>query len=83
LNERIEVEARLDNEGRLLPRAFTWRGRRYEIVSHGRHWKVREEFHFLVMAPGDRTFELVHSPEASSWRMRRSPGDFGKTRHKA
>jgi len=77
LNERIEVEAGLDDQGRLLPRAFTWRGRNYATVGYGRKWSEGAGRHVLVMAPGDKTFEIANNSQDSSWRMVRSPRDFG------
>ena len=77
MKEHIEVETGLDSEGSLLPRAFTWRGERFAILSFGRRWSVGSRRHVLVKAPGDKTFEIVYDAQDSSWWMVRSPRDFG------
>ena len=77
MNEPVDVEARFHPDGRVEPRAFLWRGRRYLVTALGRTWEEGDERRFLVMTPGDQVFELAYRPAEAAWRLRRTPESFG------
>ena len=71
LHEPTEVVARIDADGRPVPHAFTWQGRRLTIADPGRRWEKEGPDgpirHFLVMiADGDR-FELTQHASTGRW----------------
>jgi hypothetical protein len=70
--EPIEVEVRVDADGRATPRAFTWRGQRMSVVGVGRRWVEADGEHTLVMTPGERVFELLRLPDGR-WGIVRAP----------
>lgn len=74
--DSIEVTARFDAEGKITPLSFTWRGREYPVDSTGRRWEDEAGLHILVMAPGERVYELVFAPAARRWFL----GLFGRDR---
>lgn len=76
MSDHIQVEVRID-DGQPRPAAFTWNGRRFDIYHHGRQWDEGDGHHFLVMTQDRRPFELVHSDVNGSWRLAKSPVDFG------
>ena len=71
--EALEVIARFDRQGKTTPLNFIWRGREYPVISVGRGWQDEAGQHILVMAPGERVFELVFSASDMRWFM----GRFG------
>jgi hypothetical protein len=77
VNEPILVEARAGRNGRLRPRSFLWRERRYTVASVGRQWTHSGETHILVMAEGSGTFELGFAADTGAWRLVRSPEQLG------
>ncbi len=77
MNEIIDVEIRVQSDGTLRPKAFRWRGRRYEIASVGRRWMHEGVEHVLVMAPEGMSFELAYVHADGAWHLLREPGDFG------
>lgn len=72
---KLKVEAGPDG---LFPKSFEWHGRRQEVISIGRRWDVDDELFMLVMTSQDDIFELAFNPFKQTWRMLRSPQDFGK-----
>lgn len=69
LNEPTEVEALFDAEGRVQVRSFTWKGRRWPVVSQGRQWTDEAgRRHTLVMTVRERVYELAYAAEAG-WRV--------------
>jgi hypothetical protein len=76
MSEPIPVEARFEPDGRLIPLAFEWQGKRHNIESLGRQWQEGKAHHFLVMAPGNQVFELVYLQGESKWQLNRNPSDF-------
>jgi hypothetical protein len=77
MNEIINVEIRVQADGTLQPKAFRWRERRYEISSIGRRWRHEGGEHMLVMAPEGMPFELAYVHADGTWRLLRTPDDFG------
>lgn len=63
----IQVTAHFDEEGKIRPLRFTWRGSDYQVESTGRHWQASDGRHILVMVPGGRIFELVYIPTEGRW----------------
>jgi len=68
--EPVEVMARFDAEGQLLPLSFSWQGQSYAVNSTGRRWQDDAGQHILVMVPGDRVFELAYAPAEMRWYLR-------------
>jgi hypothetical protein len=77
VRERVSVEARLEADGRLRPRAFEWKGRRFQVASLGRQWQEGSVQHFLVMTSEEAVFELAYASEAAAgeWWLLRAPKD--------
>lgn len=71
--EPIEVTARFEPEGKIVPLSFTWQGQTYPVDSTGRHWEDQAGLHTLVMVPGERVYELIFIRAESRWYLRR-PG---------
>jgi hypothetical protein len=69
----IEVTARFDPQGKIIPLSFTWRGHTYRVDSTGRRWRDEAGHHILVMAPIEQVFELLFVPEEQRWYLGR-PG---------
>ncbi len=80
MRQPVTVEARFDQEGRILPLAFHWDDRRYLIQDHGRQWEADGERRFLVRVGGEGTFELGYDPATGRWSLIRGPEHFGPKR---
>ncbi len=80
MNEAIEVEARFTAEGRILPKSFVWRERRYALAAIGRQWEEDGERRFLVMTADEQVYDLAYLPAEAAWRLRRTPQHFGSKR---
>jgi hypothetical protein len=65
--EAVEVTARYDKEGKVTPLRFTWQGREYMVEGTGRRWQAQDGLHLLVMAAGERVFELLFVPQNGRW----------------
>ena len=69
------VEARFDEEGRITPTAFSWRGRDVRISDVGRRWieprGSHQLRHYLVMTPAQDTFELCLDTGTLQWKITR------------
>ena len=69
------VEARFDEEGRVTPTAFRWRGRDVRINDIGRRWTEphgpHQLRHYLVMTPAQDTFELHLDTGTLQWKITR------------
>jgi hypothetical protein len=81
VGESVSVEARQRPDGRLLPSAFSWQGRRYVIHSWGREGSEcrdgRAEYCYLVQTAGPESWELCHDPDSGAWTLaRRWPGRY-------
>lgn len=70
--EAIEVTARFDTSGRVIPLSFTWQGSTYLVDSTGRRWQNQNGQHILVMVPSGRVFELIYVPSRNRWYLGRS-----------
>ena len=63
----IEVKARFDLSGKVTPLSFTWQGREYLVEGTGRRWQAQDGLHLLVMAAGEKVFELVYIALEGRW----------------
>lgn len=63
----IEVIARFDLDGKVTPLRFTWKGQDYVVEGAGRRWQAEDGLHILVMAAGERVFELIFDPRVGRW----------------
>ena len=83
-NDPIEVEVVENNEARLTPSAFSWRGRRYTVAVVLTYWREagegwdpqrsRDHECFRVEAEGgvyDLRFDRLAAPKAQRWRLAR------------
>jgi len=59
-----------DENGRLTPLKFTWRGHTYTVASTGRRWDDDEGHHLLVMLPTGAVYELLLAPD-HRWYLKR------------
>ena len=69
VNLSTAVEVRFDESGRPGVRNFTWGGKRLPVTAVGRTWLDDAGRHLLVMAPGDRAFELLLRRSDLTWRV--------------
>ena len=65
--ELIEVTARFEKDGKVIPVYLVRQGHRYTIDSIGRQWQAADGLHILVMTATGRMFELVFNPAESRW----------------
>lgn len=70
---QIEVVARFDARGDVIPQQLTWQDRSYAVESIGRRWDEPDGQHILVLTPNGQTFELVYMRLDDSWYLTRSP----------
>lgn len=74
MKEPIEVTARIDAAGKILPQRLVYRGRAYVVESVGRQRQAEDGLHILVMTGGWRVWELIYRGDESRWYVRRRPG---------
>ena len=72
----LEVQARSNAQGQVLPVSLALDGIRYRVESTGRRWQDAEGEHILVMIKGGKVFELVHATPGGAWSAR----ETGKTK---
>jgi hypothetical protein len=77
MNEAVEVVARFDESGKVIPISFVWGGVKRPILSLGRQWVQDGDRHFLVMTGEAQVYELVYRPAEMVWCLLRTPQDFG------
>lgn len=71
----VEVTARFDKRGRVVPKSFTLEGKEQRVDGVGRRWLADDGEHILVMIqPGDRVLELVYQKETGAWFLADRPG---------
>jgi len=75
INEPLNVEVRIRQDGTVRPVAFVWQGRRFEIRSWGRESEAavagRLMHCYLVQTEGPETWELCLDKETAQWALRR------------
>jgi hypothetical protein len=69
----------LERRFRYFPRAFRWRGQRYEVEAVERCWTVsksgwrrRVERHYFLVHCDEGAFELYQDLKAGTWHLRRA-----------
>ena len=71
--EAVQVEARLETDGRVTPLAVVWRGRRTAVTDVGRQWTQERDGiphrHVLVMLPNSDRLELALNQHTLTWRL--------------
>jgi hypothetical protein len=65
--EPIEVTARFDEEGKIVPMSFVHNRRTYRVDSIGRQWDGNDGHHVLVMTPGNRAHHLLFARDKGKW----------------
>ncbi|HIC88390.1 MAG TPA: hypothetical protein EYP04_03180 [Anaerolineae bacterium] len=73
--EVVEVECRSEYAYAQAPRAFTWRGQRYEVVSILRRWRTPEAIWFRLLTTEPRRFLLAYDEQADVWLLVSPPAD--------
>ncbi len=63
----IEVTARFEPKGKIVPLSFIWKRRIYRVDSIGRQWDANDGIHILVMTPGNRAHHLLYMVEKGIW----------------
>lgn len=75
INEPVSVEVQLYQEEKVRPRAFLWRGRRFQLESWGRESTEIRDGHtvhcYLVQTAGPETWELCQDTETAQWTLTR------------
>jgi len=67
----IEVTAHFNQDGKITPLRFRWRGSLYTVGSTGRRWQSADGWHILVMTAGGQMFELLFSGQDNHWYLAR------------
>lgn len=65
--EQIEVTARFEKNGKVVPLYLVWKGHRYTVDNMGRQWQAADGLHTLVMTPTGRMLELLFVTSESQW----------------
>jgi hypothetical protein len=72
MGEPIKVGVVFDPERSLIPKWFSWNGRRHEIQRITFNWKVRDGqrmFHHFAVTDGTNLYELTYDASALSWKL--------------
>jgi len=72
MKEPTEVEVRFDVEGHMTVLRFTWKRRRWPVVSEGRRRTTPEGFRVLVMTTHERVYELDYNATNGQWHIVRA-----------
>lgn len=67
LNEPTEVEARFGVDDAVRVLSFTWKGKRWPVVSQGRQSEKAGRLHVLVMTTREKVYELAYDRQAAQW----------------
>ena len=65
--ESVEVTARFEEDGKIIPLSLVWQGQRYELDNTGRQWQASDGWHILTMTASGRMFELVYIAAERRW----------------
>lgn len=75
VNETVSVETRLGKDGKPVPTAFAWRGRRFEIAAWGRESTTLRDGRdcrcHLVQTADLESWELCQDLETGGWTLAR------------
>jgi len=63
----IEVIARHNTHGKIIPVSFMWQERTHKIDSIGRSWNANDGLHILVMDQRNQVFHLILRLETEKW----------------
>jgi hypothetical protein len=74
--QSVEVEIRIDAEGKSVPLRVHWNGRWAQIAQISRTWADDTGEHFLIMILPERVLDLIRTPEGS-WQAREPGGGRG------
>jgi hypothetical protein len=72
IGDPVEVEVRLEIDGRPWVRQFCWRGEDNPVTATGRSWVDDDGRHVLVMGQAGRVFELLLRREELVWTLERA-----------
>jgi len=67
MQEPVEVECYSGHTYAQRPRAFTWRGRCYQVQAVERAWRTPQGPCFLVRTQEGSGFELVYDEQKDAW----------------
>lgn len=72
VNEPITVDCLFKNPG-ILPKAFVWRNRAYQVTNINGHWQRREGkflvYCFAVSDAHSNTYEIEFNTKDMRWRL--------------
>ncbi len=69
VGDPIQVETKRDNQDRLVPTAFHWKGDRFAVLDWGRRWEEGPREHMLVRTRAGETFEIALDHNGAVWRL--------------
>ncbi|MBU0704113.1 MAG: hypothetical protein KKC18_09650 [Chloroflexi bacterium] len=69
VSEETAITAYFSVAGEISPRRFTWRGATLSVEGVGRRWREGSERCFVVLAAGERPFELRLDERTFRWRI--------------
>jgi len=67
------VDAHFDADGTITPRSFSWHRGKLTVEGVGRRWEEGAERCFLVLATGQRPFELRFDSRTLRWHVTYAP----------
>jgi len=73
--ESVEVTARFEKDGKVVPLYLVWQGHRYTIDNTGRQWQAADGWHILTMTASGCMFELVFIAAENRWLLGRVEPD--------
>lgn len=65
--EPVAVKVRFDEQGKVTPLEFIWKGSHYTVASVGRSWDETAERHVLVMDLNAQVYELILALPEGRW----------------
>jgi len=63
----IDVTARFEAQGKIVPISFVLQRRTFRVDSVGRQWQGKDGYHVMVMTAGNRAHHLLFMPEKGIW----------------
>jgi hypothetical protein len=63
----VAVKASFDEQGKITPLEFVWKGSHYPVTSVGRTWDEAAERHVLVMDLNAQVYELILALPVGRW----------------
>lgn len=73
--EPIEATVHFDEQGKITPLHFTWKGSLLRVESTGRRWTDDDGQHLLVMVTSGRIYQLIFKGTQGRWYIERSEAD--------